>query len=163
MGSDEFVVDFPTLWISCDWIEHHCVIPDGFRKGEPFQMYDWQLWCTTNHYRVKPTAQLGQLAPAFANRRSQVVAPQKALALDTPIATPAGWTTMGDVAVGDFVFDERGEPTRVTSKSPVWMSDTYRVTFSDGASLVACADHLWGVERRNRSGKYIPGRVTTRE
>lgn len=77
MGSDEFVVDFPTLWVACDWIEHHCVIPDGFRKGEPFQMYDWQLWCTANHYRVRPAAQLGQLAPAFHNRRSQVVAPQK--------------------------------------------------------------------------------------
>ncbi|MFJ3793889.1 hypothetical protein [Kitasatospora sp. NPDC090091] len=73
----EFEVDFPTLWVVCDWIERHCVIPDGFRKGEPFQLYDWQLWCTANHYRVKPEAQLGQLAPAFHYRRSQWVAPQK--------------------------------------------------------------------------------------
>lgn len=77
MGTDEFVVDFPTLWVACDWIERHCVVPDGFRKGEPFQMYDWQLWCTANFYRVKPTATLGQLAPAFHYRRSQCVAPQK--------------------------------------------------------------------------------------
>ena len=34
----------------------------------------------------------------------------KALALDTPIATPSGWTTMGDLQVGDWVFDEEGKP-----------------------------------------------------
>jgi hypothetical protein len=77
MAPDEFVVDFPTLWVACDWIEQHCVVPDGFRKGDPFQMYDWQLWCTANFYRVKPTATVGQLAPAFHYRRSQCVAPQK--------------------------------------------------------------------------------------
>ncbi len=76
--SKEFVVDFPTLgWLVADWIEAHCTVPDGFRKGEPFELYDWQLWITANHYRVKPGAVRGQLAPAFHYRRSQVVAPQK--------------------------------------------------------------------------------------
>lgn len=77
----EFVVNFPTLWVACDWIEHHCVQPDGFRKGQPFQMYNWQLWCTVNHYRIKPSAIWRPdnpiLAPAFHYRRSQVIAPQK--------------------------------------------------------------------------------------
>lgn len=76
-AADEFVVDFPTLWIVPDWIEAHCPVPDGFRQGEELELYRWQLWCTVNHYRVKPRAKLGQLAPAFHNRRSQVVLPQK--------------------------------------------------------------------------------------
>ena len=166
--ADRYAVTFPTLFIVPAWIQRHCVIPDGFSKGTKFKLYDWQLWCTLNHYRVKPDAEVYDengvptRGAAFFYRRSQVIAPQKALALDTPIATPSGWTTMGEVAVGDYVFDERGEPTRVLSKSPVWQSPTYRVTFSDGASLVACGDHQWWVERRNRSGKYLPERVTTR-
>lgn len=75
----EFVVDFPTLWIAADWIEAHCIVPDGFGflRKDPFVMYEWQLWCTLNHYRVKPTAKLGQLGPAFYYRRSQIIAPQK--------------------------------------------------------------------------------------
>ncbi len=73
----EFVVDFPTLWVVPYWIEAHCPVPDGFRAGEDMELYPWQLWCTVNHYRVKPGAQRGQLAPAFVYRRSQVVAPQK--------------------------------------------------------------------------------------
>jgi hypothetical protein len=77
----EYLVDFPTLWVAADWIEAHCVVPDGFRAGEPFEMYDWQLWCTVNHYRVKRSAvwrpEQPMLATAFHNRRSQVVGPQK--------------------------------------------------------------------------------------
>ena len=103
--ASEFVVDFPALWVACDWIEQHCVIPDGFRKGDRFEMYDWQLWCTANHYRVRPGARVYRdngertLAAAFHNRRSQVVAPQK---------TGKGPWTAGIVAlegVGPAVFD----------------------------------------------------------
>ena len=74
---DAFVVDFPTMWVVPDWIEEHCPVPDGFRAGERMELYPWQLWCTVNHYRVRPGARVGQLAPAFHYRRSQVVAPQK--------------------------------------------------------------------------------------
>jgi hypothetical protein len=103
----EYTVGFPTLWVACDWVEAHCVVPDGFRKGEPFVMYDWQLWCTANHCRVRPDAQVGQLAPAFFYRRSQAVAAQKtgkgpwtaaicALEAAGP-AVFAGWAGGGEV------------------------------------------------------------------
>src|SRR6187200_3455249 len=32
----------------------------------------------------------------------------KALALDTPIPTPFGWRTMGEIEPGDLVFDDQG-------------------------------------------------------
>lgn len=78
----KFIVDFPTLgFLAADWIEAHCPVPDGFRKGQPFEMYDWQLWCTVNHYRVrvdaKPPSPEVAPATAFFYRRSQIVAPQK--------------------------------------------------------------------------------------
>jgi hypothetical protein len=41
------------------------------------------------------------------------------LALTTPIPTPSGWTTMGDLVPGDFVLAEDGTPCRVTGVSPV--------------------------------------------
>jgi hypothetical protein len=73
--SREFVVDFPTLFVAHDWAQAHCVVPDGFRKGEPFELVDWQAWCLLNFYRLKPTAKVGQLAPAFHYRRAQIVLP----------------------------------------------------------------------------------------
>ncbi len=68
----------------------------------------------------------------------------KALALDTPIPTPDGWSTMGDLTVGDLVFDDRGRPTTVTYKSPVFVGNQcYEVVFDDGSTIVADADHQW--------------------
>jgi hypothetical protein len=168
VSTPEFVADFPSLgFLGADWVQQHCIVPDGFKKGQPYVMADWQLWCTLNHYRVREDAKWDPDKPRvstnFYYRRSQVVAPQKALALDTPIPTPTGWTTMGDVQPGDVVFDERGEPTSVLSKSQVWHSDTYRVTFSDGATITACGDHQWWVERRTRSSTYVPDRVRTED
>ncbi|HLI57362.1 MAG TPA: replicative DNA helicase [Actinomycetota bacterium] len=68
----------------------------------------------------------------------------KALALDTPIATPSGWTEMGELAVGDTVFDERGRGCRVVAVSEVYQDhDCYEVEFDDGAVLVADVGHRW--------------------
>jgi replicative DNA helicase len=78
----------------------------------------------------------------------------KGLTINTPIPTPYGWTTMGDVSVGDEVFDESGNVCRVTAVSPINRIDCYRVTFSDGSSLVADKDHLWGVLRFRWRGTH---------
>lgn len=68
----------------------------------------------------------------------------KALALDTPIPTPNGWTTMADVEVGDLVFAKDGCVTPVTATSEVMLgNDCFRVVFSDGYSIVADAEHRW--------------------
>lgn len=77
-GQPDFAVDFPTLFVAADWVTRHCVVPDGFDAGKPFELVDWQAWCLLNFYRLKPEAKLGQLAPAFHYRRSQIVLPQKA-------------------------------------------------------------------------------------
>lgn len=68
----------------------------------------------------------------------------KALALDTLVPTPSGWTTMGDIAVGDLVFDETGEPCTVTDAWPVRVDrPCYEIRFSDGSLIVADEDHQW--------------------
>ncbi len=68
----------------------------------------------------------------------------KALALDTPLPTPTGWTTMGNVAVGDELLDADGRPTRVVASTDVLTErPCYAVRFNDGAVLVADANHQW--------------------
>jgi replicative DNA helicase len=68
----------------------------------------------------------------------------KALALDTPLATPGGWTTMGDVAVGDYLLGADGRPTRVVAATDVMVGrPCYEVEFSDGTTVVADQEHLW--------------------
>jgi replicative DNA helicase len=73
----------------------------------------------------------------------------KALALDTPVATPTGWTTMGEIRVGDQVMGSDGRPTTVVAATDV-MTDRpcYEVHFSDGSVIVADAQHQWLTDTR---------------
>lgn len=68
----------------------------------------------------------------------------KALALDTPLPTPSGWTTMGAVEVGDLLLGADGRPCRVTAATEV-MHDRpcFEIEFSDGTVIVADAEHQW--------------------
>jgi recombinational DNA repair protein RecT len=67
----------------------------------------------------------------------------KGLAVDTPIPTPSGWTTMGALAVGDMVLDRYGQPARVTVCSEVKHLPCYRLTFRDGDSITCDDEHRW--------------------
>ncbi|WP_306461903.1 DnaB-like helicase N-terminal domain-containing protein, partial [Spongiactinospora gelatinilytica] len=71
----------------------------------------------------------------------------KALALDTPLPTPTGWTTMGEVSPGDLLIGTDGRPVRVIAATEV-MRDRpcHEVEFDDGTVLVADAEHQWPIE-----------------
>jgi hypothetical protein len=100
----------------------------------------------------------------------------KALALDTPIPTPTGWTTMGDLEVGDWLFDEAGTPCQVTYATNVQIGrPCNRVVFSDGSEIIADDDHRWSTwdksarknaKRNTKSGwhgRHGPKVRTTKE
>jgi replicative DNA helicase len=68
----------------------------------------------------------------------------KALALDTPLPTPYGWTTMGEVAVGDQLIGADGRPVNVVAATEVMHGrPCYEIEFSDGEVIVADAQHQW--------------------
>ena len=88
----------------------------------------------------------------------------KALAIDTPIITPNGWTTMKDLQVGDEVFGEDGLPTKIIATSEI-MQDRpcYELEFSNGDKIIADENHNWSVidkcERKN-SARRRKGNTT---
>jgi deoxycytidine triphosphate deaminase len=68
----------------------------------------------------------------------------KALALDTPVPTPTGWSTIGDLEPGDLVFHADGTPVPVVAATDVLEGRRcYEVRFSDGTVIVADAAHQW--------------------
>lgn len=67
----------------------------------------------------------------------------KGLALDTLIPTPNGFTTMGEIKVGDRLYDGKGNLTQVEAKSGVHHKKCYELSFSSGDSVVADYDHRW--------------------
>jgi replicative DNA helicase len=82
----------------------------------------------------------------------------KALALDTPLPTPSGWTTMGDVRVGDELIDADGHPTRVVAATEIMRGrPCFEVEFSDGTMIVADADHQWPTQSGIRTTAQLRG------
>jgi replicative DNA helicase len=88
----------------------------------------------------------------------------KALALDTPLPTPAGWTTMGQVAVGDHLVGADGKPTRVVAATEVLHGrPCYEVEFSGGDVIIADENHQWLTWSHPAGGLVPPQVVTTGE
>lgn len=68
----------------------------------------------------------------------------KQLALTETVPTAEGRKAVGDVRVGDRLLDEQGQVCRVTALSPIDPAPrSYRLTFDDGSTVDACADHRW--------------------
>jgi len=86
----------------------------------------------------------------------------KGLALDTPLPTPDGWTTMEQVQVGESLIGASGLPCRVIAKSMVHRRPCYEVAFTDGSKIVCDNVHLWSVHVANSANdRYVEQVVST--
>lgn len=127
----------------------------GRWAGKPFWLLPWQEQIIRDIFGIVKEDDTRQFRTAYIEIPKKN---GKQLALDTPIPTPQGFTNMGDLKVGDTVFDENGKPCHVVAKSPV--DDTeqaYKLTFKDGSSIIAGERHLWNIEI-DSSGKLVSTR-----
>lgn len=70
----------------------------------------------------------------------------KAQPLWSPVLTPNGWTTMGELKIGDIVVGKNNDNGKVVKIFPQGVKDYYKITFDDNTSTYACDDHLWEVK-----------------
>jgi replicative DNA helicase len=70
--------------------------------------------------------------------------------LDEVIITPNGYTTFGEISLGDKVIGIDGNQYNVTGVHPIETDlETYEVTFDDGTSVRVGGDHEWYTETRS--------------
>lgn len=109
----------------------------------------------TNGFKGRLEAVTSSYRSLEGNRPTFVLL-NEALALDTPIPTPSGWTTMGDLRDGDTIYGSDGKATTVTKAHEVQVGrDSYRVTFDDGNSIVASDGHWWKVRVNNNRASTL--------
>jgi phosphate starvation-inducible protein PhoH and related proteins len=83
----------------------------------------------------------------------------RAQPVDTPVLTPDGFRPIGELQVGDLVTGSDGLPTPVLGVYPQGRKEVFRVTIQDGASTLACGEHLWQVTTLDDRKYGTPGRV----
>jgi len=117
---------------------------DGIEKPRPSGLRYWQerVFLDTARFRVVNNG-----------RRCG-----KALKTSTPIPTPKGFVPIGDLKVGDKVFDENGKVCNVTFHTGAYTPETYfKLTLSDGSEFYADGEHQWVTQtkadrKRDRQG-----------
>ena len=80
---------------------------------------------------------------------SVIIEDWKGLALDTPIPTASGWTTMEKLQEGDKILGSQGTEITVIGKSSTHNRPCYEIVFSDGSKIVTDNIHLWEVSAEN--------------
>lgn len=69
----------------------------------------------------------------------------KAQPLYSKVLTPKGFVAMGDLKRGDLICDTKGSIQRVEEVYDRGIRDCYKITFSNGATVDCCDEHLWSV------------------
>ena len=111
-------------------------------------------------YRVLDDMMMG-LAPGELTIVAAPTSVGKGEPLDNLLPTPNGFVRMGDIKVGDFVFNNNGKPTRVKGVFDKGVKQTYEIEFEDGCSIEVCEDHLWTVHTPAHSGHRHYTKVQT--
>ena len=84
----------------------------------------------------------------------------KAIPNDTYIPTPTGMRQVKDIKIGDMLFSEKGEPTRVLAVYPQKeLQDIYEIHFLDGRIAKCSGEHLW--EYRFKTDRKYEIRIET--
>ena len=131
----------------------------GKYNNQPFLLEPWQKFIIYNLFGWKKKKDNLRLIRNFYLELGRKNG--KALSVNTKIPTPNGYTTMGDLKVGDEVFDKDGNITRVTFATPIMYNHKcYEVTFSDGEKIIADEEHNWLVDRWHKNNFHVE---TTKE
>lgn len=70
----------------------------------------------------------------------------KALPLSALLPTPTGWTTMGEVAIGDMLLGRDGKAAKVVALSPIEQQpEMYLLSLDYKEQIKATRDHLWTI------------------
>lgn len=77
----------------------------------------------------------------------------KAQPLDAKIRTLNGWTTMGEIKIGDKIVSADGQITNVVGVYPQGKKEIVRITFEDGRYAECCLEHLWKVYNYDWGGR----------
>ena len=121
-------------------------------EGKPFWLLPWQETIIRDLFGVVKDDGMRQFRTAYIETPKKQ---GKEVALDTPIPTPSGFTTMGDIQVGDAVFSESGRVCHVVAKSRIdYAEQAFRITFKDGEVIEAGENHQWAGEYTRSKPRY---------
>ena len=87
----------------------------------------------------------------------------KALPNSTIIPTLCGPKSVGDIKIGDYLFDRNGKPTQVLGVYPQGELEVYELTLGDGRKAKCSKEHIWSVNKTTWKDKNSFREMTVEE
>ena len=117
-------------------------IPEHFNKSKPPKVH----YDMSNSFLSRQNHWVANVIPrGFA----------KAQDLSSRVMTPNGWTTIGELEVGDCIIGYNGREQFVQEVHPIEKMELFRVTTRDGRNTLCNADHLWTVTCPSNTGNKL--------
>lgn len=73
--------------------------------------------------------------------------------IPSPISE-TGYIRMGDIKVGDYVYDRKGRPTKALGVFPQGPREVFEIKFTDGRKILADGEHLFSYYTAKQKLKY---------
>lgn len=137
-------------WASMVGTAVHAYLADAFTWDNVHNGY--LRWLTEHRVVPDPGPNAHPGTADLYDAFNRAVVDHKGIAVSTPVPTPSGWTTMGELREGDEVFGADGRVCRVTRTYPVQYRECFRVKFKTGELIT---DDVQQFEvLRNRNGGH---------
>lgn len=118
-----------------------------FNNQQVYVLYDMKKWYKNGDdqvYNLSGAAGTGKAQP-----------------LDTLIPTPKGYRRLGELQIGDYVFNRYKEPTKILGIYEQGELMSYTVHFESGLSTECSINHLWAYATSKTQIEYQVGELST--
>ena len=110
-------------------------------KGQPHALYVWKRLLRSMVFQLDTRSDKPMMTALLTGPTGSGKALENSTLI--PVNDERGYVPIGDLQVGDTVFDMDGKPTKVVGVYPQGVTDLFEVTVGDGEKIVCCPDHLW--------------------
>ena len=121
-------------------------------KGQPLALWNMKTMVRNLSFDLEPNTDTPRATALFPGTTGT----GKSVYHDTDILSTRDGVTKyrkhGDLVVGDYVFNRKGQPVKVVGVYPQGMQRAYKVTFRNGASVICNDEHLWTYQHSGGNG-----------
>lgn len=121
-------------------------------KGQPLALWNMKTMVRNLSFDLEPNTDTPRATAIFPGTTGT----GKSVYHDTDILSTRDGVTKyrkhGDLVVGDYVFNRKGQPVKVVGVYPQGMQRAYKVTFRNGASVICNDEHLWTYQDLGQDG-----------
>lgn len=97
----------------------------------------------------------GELDRVVTFDGGKYIADWKAQPITARVLTDNGWTTIGELHVGDLIATASGEFHSIRSILPKGKTSAYRISFNDNTSTECGEDHLWQIADNGKFNWHV--------